>query len=210
MEFDIFIVSGFSGSGKGTILKKLLSLHPELELIKSYTTRQKRNDADFYSFVTQEEFMSLRRENYFLEYNQYSGEWYGTPIRAVQSCVNKGKIAVIEIDSNGFRQIMESSLARKYRVLSVFIVADADTIVKRLLNRNTENLEKILLRSNSSLDECEWIVYYDLVLPNYDLDESVTIFEKAILTGTIPKMTFNFNVEEYKHRMKHLIYLLSD
>jgi len=210
MEFDIFIVSGFSGSGKGTILKKLLSLHPELELIKSYTTRQKRNDADFYSFVTQEEFMSLRRENYFLECNQYSGEWYGTPIRAVQSCVNKGKIAVIEIDSNGFRQIMESSLARKYRVLSVFIVADADTIVKRLLNRNTENLEKILLRSNSSLDECEWIVYYDLVLPNYDLDESVTIFEKAILTGTIPKMTFNFNVEEYKHRMKHLIYLLSD
>ena len=210
MEFDIFIVSGFSGSGKGTILKKLLSLHPELELIKSYTTRQKRNDADFYSFVTQEEFMSLRRENYFLECNQYSGEWYGTPIRAVQSCVNKGKIAVIEIDSNGFRQIMESSLARKYRVLSVFIVADADTIVKRLLNRNTENLEKILLRNNSSLDECEWIVYYDLVLPNYDLDESVTIFEKAILTGTIPKMTFNFNVEEYKHRMKHLIYLLSD
>ena len=154
--------------------------------------------------------MSLRRENYFLECNQYSGEWYGTPIRAVQSCVNKGKIAVIEIDSNEFRQIMESSLARKYRVLSVFIVADADTIVKRLLNRNTENLEKILLRSNSSLDECEWIVYYDLVLPNYDLDESVTIFEKAILTGTIPKMTFNFNVEEYKHRMKHLIYLLSD
>ena len=152
--------------------------------------------------------MSLRRENYFLECNQYSGEWYGTPSRAVQSCVNKGKIAVIEIDSNGFRQIMESSLARKYRVLSVFIVADADTIVKRLLNRNTENLEKILLRSNSSLDECEWIVYYDLVLPNYDLDESVTIFEKAILTGTIPKMTFN--VEEYKHRMKHLIYLLSD
>lgn len=208
MEFDILIVSGFSGSGKGTILKKLLSFHPELELIKSYTTRQKRNDADFYSFVTPEEFMSLRRENYFLECNQYSGEWYGTPIHAVQSCVNKGKIAVIEIDSNGFRQIMGSSLARKYRVLSVFIVADADTIIKRLLNRNTENLEKILLRSNSSLDECEWIVYYDLILPNYDLDESVTIFEKAILMGIIPKMTFN--VEEYKHRMKHLIYLLSD
>lgn len=148
------------------------------------------------------------RENYFLECNQYSGEWYGTPIHVVQSCVNKGKIAVIEIDSNGFRQIMGASLARKYRVLSVFIVADADTIIKRLLNRNTENLEKTLLRSNSSLDECEWIVYYDLILPNYDLDESVTIFEKAILTGAIPKMTFN--VEEYKHRMKHLIYLLSD
>ena len=208
MEFDILIVSGFSGSGKGTILKKLLSFHPELELIKSYTTRQKRNDADFYSFVTPEEFMNLRRENYFLECNKYSGEWYGTPIHAVQSCVNKGKIAVIEIDSNGFRQVMGSSLARKYRVLSVFIVADADTIVKRLLNRNTENLEKILLRSNSSLDECEWIVYYDLILPNYDLDVSVTIFEKAILTGAIPKKTFN--VEEYKHRMKYLIYLLSD
>lgn len=208
MEFDILIVSGFSGSGKGTILKKLLSFHPELELIKSYTTRQKRNDADFYFFVTPEEFMSLRKENYFLECNQYSGEWYGTPIHAVQSCVNKGKIAVIEINSNGFRQIMGSSLVRTYRVLSVFIVADADTIIKRLLNRNTENLEKILLRSNSSLDECEWIVYYDLILPNYDLDESVAIFEKAIFTGTIPKMTFN--VEEYKHRMKHLIYLLCD
>lgn len=92
MEFDILIVSGFSGSGKGTILKKLLSFHPGLELIKSYTTRQKRNDADFYSFVTPEEFMSLRRENYFLECNQYSGEWYGTPIHAVKAVSIRGRL----------------------------------------------------------------------------------------------------------------------
>lgn len=109
MGVDIIIVSRFSGSGKGTILKKLLSFCPELELIKSYTTRKKRDDADFYSFVTLEEFLRLKEKKFFLECNQYSGEWYGTP---VQSCINKGKIAVIEINSNGFNQIMKSSVAK--------------------------------------------------------------------------------------------------
>ena len=156
MRFDIIIVSGFSGSGKGTILKKLLSFHPELGLIKSYTTRKKRDDADFYSFVTLEEFLSLKRNNYFLECNQYSDEWYGTPLHAVQSCINNGKIAVIEIDLNGFRQIMESSVARKYRVLSV----------------------------------CR----FPLILRK--------------VTEEIPQMTCD--VEEYKHRMQHLIWLLGD
>ena len=208
MGVDIIIVSGFSGSGKGTILKKLLSFCPELELIKSYTTRKKRDDADFYSFVTLEEFLRLKEKKFFLECNQYFGEWFGTPVHAVQSCINKGKIAVIEIDSNGFNQIMKSSVAKKYRVLSVFIVADADTIIKRLLNRNTENLEKILSRVNSSLDECECIAHYDFVLPNYDLDTSVAMLEKAFLTGEIPHMAFN--AKEYKHRMQHLIWLLGD
>ena len=118
MEFDIFIVSGFSGSGKGTILKKLLSLHPELELIKSYTTRKKRNDADFYSFVTQEEFMSLRRENYFLECNQYSGEWYGTPIRAVQSCVKRGKLQL----SKSIQMDLGKSWSRRWQENIEFLV----------------------------------------------------------------------------------------
>ena len=49
--YDILVISGFSGSGKGTIINKLLSLHPELDLIKSYTTRRKRNSADYYSFI---------------------------------------------------------------------------------------------------------------------------------------------------------------
>lgn len=208
MGFDIIIVSGFSGSGKGTILNKLLSFHPELELIKSYTTRKKRDDADFYSFVTLEEFLSLKGKNYFLECNQYSGEWYGTPVHAVQNCINTGKIAVIEVDSNGFRQIMESSLARNFCILSVFIVADADTIVRRLLNRNTENLEKILLRVNSSLDECEWVEHYDFVLSNLDLSTSVALLERAILNDVYPRS--NFNIEEYKRRMQHVIWLLSD
>ena len=76
------------------------------------------------------------------------------------------------------------------------------------LNRNTENLEKILSRVNSSLDECECIAHYDFVLPNYDLDTSVAMLEKAFLTGEIPHMAFN--AKEYKHRMQHLIWLLGD
>lgn len=208
MEFDIVVVSGLSGSGKGTVLKRLLSSHPEFELIKSYTTRKKRNDDDYYSFVNLAEFLSLKDSGFFLECNQYSGEWYGTPIHAVQRCINNGRIAVIEVDSNGFRQIVEASQNRNLRVLSVFILADADTIIERLLVRNTENLEKILLRIKTSLDECEWVDHYNFILPNYVLTTSVTLLEEAILTGVYPQI--EFNIEEYKHRMEHIVWLLSD
>lgn len=208
MRIDMLIVSGFSGSGKGTILNRLLSSHPEFELIESYTTRQKRNESDFYSFVGLEDFLSLKDEGFFLECNMYSGEWYGTPIIAVEKCINSGKVAIVEVDSNGYSQIMESSLAKKIRIASAFVVADADTIIDRLLRRNTESLEKILTRIKTSIDECLQISSYDFVLPNYDINESVAIL-KGVISGANFQPT-DFDASEYIERMKKILWLLDD
>lgn len=206
MVFDIVVISGFSGSGKGTILKELMALNPELELIKSYTTRSRRNASDYYSFVSITDFLMRKEKGYFLECNKYSGEWYGTPIHDVANCIAQGRTAIVEVDSNGYRQIIESSFAKKVKILSVFIVADADTIITRLLNRNTESPEKILKRVKTSLSECEQIAYYDLILPNYDLHTSVKLLENAIFNGMLPQL--DFDVDKYKVRMKKIIWLL--
>lgn len=208
MGFDIVIVSGFSGSGKGTILKELMALHPELELIKSNTTRGRRKESDYYSFVSTTEFLAQKEKGYFLECNKYAGEWYGTPIRDVANCITQGRTAIVEVDSNGYRQIIGSSFAKKVNILSVFIVADADTIITRLLNRNTESPEKILKRVKTSLSECEQIAYYDLILPNYDLHTSVKLLENAIFKRMLPQL--DFDVDEYKVRMEKIIWLLDD
>lgn len=208
MRIDMLIVSGFSGSGKGTILNRLLSSHPEFELIESYTTRQKRNESDFYSFVSLEDFLRLKDEGFFLECNMYSGEWYGTPIIAVEQCINSGKVAIVEVDSNGYSQIMESLLAKRIRFISTFIVADADTIIDRFLRRSTENLEKILTRIKTSMDECLQISSYDFVLPNYDINEFVVILEELISGSIFQPM--DFDVYEYIKRMKKILWLLDD
>lgn len=101
---------------------------------------------------------------------------------------------------------MNHRLQKKVKILSVFIVADADTIITRLLNRNTESPEKILKRVKTSLSECEQIAYYDLILQNYDLHTSVKLLENAIFNGMLPQL--DFDVDEYKVRMKKIIWLL--
>lgn len=113
MVFDIVVISGFSGSGKGTILKELMALNLELELIKSYTTRSRRNASDYYSFVSTTDLLMRKEKGYFLECNKYSGEWYGTPIHDVANCIAQGRTAIVEVDSNGYREIIESSFAKK-------------------------------------------------------------------------------------------------
>lgn len=103
---------------------------------------------------------------------------------------------------------MNHRLQKKVKILSVFIVADADTIITRLLNRNTESPKIILKRVKTSLSECEQIAYYDLILPNYDLHTSVKLLENAIINGMLPQL--DFDVDEYKVRMKKIIWLLDD
>lgn len=208
MKIDALIVSGFSGSGKGTLINRLISSHPDFELIKSRTTRNRRNESDYYVFDSVEEFLRAKEEQLFLECNYYSGEWYGTPKSSVEKCIAEGRVAVIEVDPNGYMQIANSDFSKRINMLSVFIVADADTIINRLLQRNTESLEKILKRIRTSVTECEYISLYDYVLPNYDLDYSIKLLEDVVLVGSV--LDTDFDIDRYKNRMKHIIWLLDE
>lgn len=155
-----------------------------------------------------ENFLSLRDEGFFLECNMYSGEWYGTPISTVEQCINSGKVAIVEIDSNGYRQIMESSLEKRIRIVSTFIVADSNTIIDRLLRRTTENFEKKLMRIKTLMDECLQIPSYEFVLANCDINRSVVTLEELISDSIFQPM--DFDVYEYIEWMKKIRWLLDD
>ena len=111
------VLSGFSGSGKGTIIKKLLSVHPETYALSvSATTRQKRmnektgvfeQDGVDYFFLTKEEFEKRIAEDRFIEYATYNENYYGTPKDYVFECLDKGLDVILEIEVQGALQIKE-------------------------------------------------------------------------------------------------------
>jgi len=170
MKNQIVIVSGFSGVGKGTLLKRVLRQLPDVELVRSCTTRPKRNDDDYYTFLRDDEFAALISENAFLEYNCYSGKFYGTPASEVTRILNEGKLPIAEIDPNGFIQVIKSGYFDRKEIHSIFIADEADSLLKKLLGRNTESKEKIISRLSSAIDESKMMMLYDQILINQDLE----------------------------------------
>ena len=170
MKRQIVIVSGFSGVGKGTLLKRVLCQLPDTELVRSCTTREKRNDDDYYTFLSNDKFSTLISENAFLEYNYYSGKFYGTPVSEVTRILNEGKLPIAEIDPNGFIQVIKSGYFDRNEIHSIFIADEADSLLKKLLGRNTESKEKIISRLSSAIDESKLMMLYDQILINQNLE----------------------------------------
>lgn len=199
----VLVVSGFSGSGKSSILKELLARHPDLELVKSCTTRTQRGPGDYYTFVSQETFNQLKEQDAFLETNTYSGEWYGTPKAEVERIQSEGKLAIAEVDPNGFQQIAACGLWNREMTKSVFIVADANTILSRLQNRKTDSCEKILTRMRTAIEESKCVVNYDAVINNVCLEEAVAELEAFIYSGNIPQ--YKFCATTFQQYMQKLV-----
>lgn len=170
MKKQIVIVSGFSGVGKRTLLKRVLHQLPDAELVRSCTTRTQRNDDDYYTFLSDDEFSSLISENAFLEYNCYSGKFYGTPVSEVTRILREGKLPIAEIEPNGFIQVIQSGYFDRTAIHSIFIADDVDSILKKLLGRNSESKEKIISRFNSAIEESKMVMLYDQILINENLE----------------------------------------
>lgn len=182
MDKQIVIVSGFSGVGKGTLLKRVSQQLPDAELVRSCTTRTKRNDDDYYTFLSDEEFGTLISEKKLLEYNCYSGKFYGTPVNEVKRILSEGKLPIAEIDPNGFIQVIESGFFERAKIHSVFIADDADSLIQKLLGRNTESKNKIISRLNSAIEESKMIAHYDQILINHDLIKATNELYSFITT----------------------------
>lgn len=172
MKENIYIVSGFSGAGKSSLLKEALKNTENVELIKSYTTREPRDEKDDgYHFIEKETFRQMERNGEFLETNFYGGNYYGTPLGDVKRCLGKGKSPVLEIDPNGYRKILDCGLFEN--ICSLFVAAQADEISRRLCTRGTEGMEKIMKRMQTAVEECEKLDFYDVILENKDYLESI-------------------------------------
>lgn len=176
----VFVITGPSGVGKGTLISKLLERVPELELSVSATTREPRageEDGREYHFLTQEEFERRVEAGEFLEHAAYSGNRYGTLREAVEELLRDGQSAVLEIEVQGARQVRE---AMPEAVLIFIAPPDPDSLRKRLEQRGTDSADAIERRLQTARDELEAQDKFPHQVVNDDLQEAASELEKLV------------------------------
>lgn len=176
----LFVISGCSGVGKGTLLKVFLEKNPQIELSISATTRKPRPgevDGVNYFFLTKEEFETAVKNNEFLEWAEFNGNFYGTKEAYVEKKLNEGKNVILEIETRGAFQIKE----KKPDVVLIFILPPSlDELEHRLRGRNTEDEAAIQNRLHEAYRELECSKKYDYCIVNDDLNQAVKELEDVI------------------------------
>ncbi|NLY67791.1 MAG: guanylate kinase [Tissierellia bacterium] len=176
----LLVISGPSGSGKGTVCKKLLERNKDLVFSVSATTRKPRKgeiDGVNYFFVDDEKFNEMISNNEFLEYANVHGNWYGTPIKFVTDEIEKGEIVILEIDVQGAIQIKEKY---KEAVFIFLIPPSMNELKNRIVKRGTETKEDIELRLKNALNELKFVDKYDYIVINDEVDKAVNKIEAII------------------------------
>ena len=176
------VISGFSGAGKGTLVKELMKKHDNYVLSVSMTTRKPREgevNGEHYFFATNEEFEAAIRDGALLEYAGYVDHYYGTPAAFVESQLEAGKNVLLEIEVQGAMQIKKL----KPDTIMIFVITPgADELFRRLTGRGTDDRETVLKRLRQALVEAEEISKYDYILVNDDLEKSTDELDKIIQT----------------------------
>lgn len=168
------VVSGFSGAGKGTIMKELLKRHPDTYALSiSATTRNPRpgeTDGVEYFFRTREEFEKMIAEDALIEYAQYVGNYYGTPKAYVEEQLLAGKNVILEIEIQGALKVKE----KFPDTLLLFVTPpSAEELKNRLVGRGTETMDVVMSRLNRANEEAEGIEQYDYLVINDVLEDAV-------------------------------------
>lgn len=161
----ILVVSGPAGSGKGTVNRYLRDTGDYVYSV-SRTTRAPRpleKDGEDYIFVSREEFMSYIEENDFLEYNEYCGNFYGTPRSTAQAAIDAGKNIILEIEVNGARQVKENCPEAVMIMLLPPSFAEQE---RRLRGRATDSEDSIRKRLKQTHEELHQLALYDYVVIN--------------------------------------------
>ena len=179
----LIVVSGFSGVGKGTLMKQLVHSYDNYALSVSMTTRQPRpgeSDGKEYFFVSREVFEKTIAENGLIEYANYCGNYYGTPKEYVEKQLEKGKDVILEIEIQGALKVREPFPT----ALLLFVMPPSEKeLKKRLEGRGTETEEVIDKRLKRATEEAEGIENYDFIVINDKLEECVKEMHGLILAA---------------------------
>ena len=167
---QLIVISGFSGAGKGTLMKKLTEDYDQYALSVSMTTREPRTgevDGREYFFATKEQFEEKIKQGGLIEYARYCENYYGTPRDYVEEQLEAGKNVILEIEIQGAMKIKEQY---PDAVLLFVMPPSAGVLHKRLVGRGTETEEVIMKRLQRASQEATGIEQYDYIIVNDDLD----------------------------------------
>ena len=176
----LVIVSGFSGVGKGTVMKELIAGNSNYALSVSATTRAPRNgeiEGVSYFYKTREEFEQMIERDEFLEYALYVDNYYGTPKAFVEKKRDEGKDVLLEIELQGALLVKEKC---PDAILIFITTKDAKTLVDRLTGRGTETQEQIQKRINRAKDEAQGVESYDYIVINDILKDCVETVDRIV------------------------------
>lgn len=203
----IIVLSGFSGAGKGTIMKHLLETYPgEYCLSISATTRQMRDgeqEGREYFFKTREEFDAMIANRELLEYATFNGNSYGTPRDYVEKLVSEGKDVILEIEIQGALNVKKMFPD----TLLLFVTPpSAEELKKRLVGRGTETMDVIESRMDRACEEAQGMENYDYLIVNDSLDRCVEEMH-SIIQGEHRRSSRNCEfmkeIKQDLERMKH-------
>ena len=174
------VVSGFSGAGKGTLMKALLEKYDNYALSISATTRKPREGEVHgreYFFMSVDEFEALIANDQLIEHAKYVSNYYGTPRSYVEEKMAEGKDVILEIEIQGALKVKE----KFPETLLIFVVPpSAEELKRRLIGRGTETMEVIEQRMNRATEEAEAMDAYDYILVNDDLNKAVESLHNLI------------------------------
>jgi len=176
----VYIISGPSGSGKDSVMKKVFEKQPDIAFSISSITRDMRPgevEGEKYNFISRERFEQMIKNDELLEHNVFVGNYYGTPKAPVINCIENGKDMLIEVDVNGAVQIRE----KMPEAVSIFIMPPSLEVLKqRLTGRGTDSAEVIEKRLNEALREIASAKDYDYIVVNDDLETAADDFVKIM------------------------------
>jgi len=179
---NLFIISAPSGTGKTTILKRVIAELKNIVFSVSHTTRSPRpgeeKDVDYF-FVDRDTFVTMEEQGLFLEWAEVHGNLYGTCRNTVQAIIEKGNDIILDIDVQGARQLMD-----KLKNEGVFVFISPPSLhelEKRLVKRGTESESVIATRLNNAHDEMKSLEYYDYVIVNDRVDQAVEELKSIII-----------------------------
>lgn len=175
------IISGFSGAGKGTIIKEMLQRYDNYALSISATTRGPREgeiEGVSYFFKSKEEFEQMIEENQFIEYAQYVDNYYGTPRAYVEQQMAAGKNVILEIELQGALKVQ-----KQYKdALLLFITPPtAKELEERLVGRGTEATEIISKRMSRAFEESYYMKNYDYIVVNEEVVKCAETIHNIVL-----------------------------
>ena len=177
----IIVISGFSGVGKGTMVRHLLELNrsmpmrAKLWLSVSDTTRSPRKDGgDNYNFISSEEYNNRIASGYYLEHNKYGNHGYGTPVKPVLAALEHGNTVVLEIDYYGMVQVRDYFRDSDVSVTTIFICTEGNELFGRLHKRGDSPIE-IKKRRSAACSEASHVDEFDCLIDNCVLEDAVNL-----------------------------------